>query len=193
MTKKKVTVYFEENPKDLVGSEYIASQEAWQKEQLTKFVDELESDGRIRHPDARWLGDGRWSLWIRKEGQDAVNHICYVSDQPAHAGISPLANLILNPNSVAPGQTMNRPSSQLVVARASSRPGEEEDNYSDPETYAVGMDEISSREFMKVIGDIRNGTPSPHYTLLASGEYNVHIDLPSLGYGVHIHCTVRRI
>jgi hypothetical protein len=57
-----------------------------------------ESKGSVDHADARYLGNDKWSLWVRPQGEDAINHICYLANQPIEK-LSPIAKLILDPTS----------------------------------------------------------------------------------------------
>lgn len=182
--------FFQENPHDLSASDYIAAQEPWQRDQLKKFVAELETTRKIDHPDARDLGDGRWSLWTRQEGQDATNHICYLDRAPA-SELSSLAQEILNPGASKSAAAGSHPGGRLFVVGESGRPGEEPSLW-EPEAYSARMDNVQAGAFLEVINAIRLGQTSPHYTALGNGEYQVHIDRPELAYGVHLHCLVRR-
>lgn len=185
-------MFFEENPNDQTADEYVANQEPWQQKQLKVFVTELETAGTINHRDAGNIGNGRWSLWVRTEGQDAVNHVCYLAKE-AKSSLSDFAKSILDIN--GPSKNSNPSGSlqrELVIVSEDGRPGERSpDSYVTIDFFASTMDAITAGALLEVLSSIRSGAPSPHYTPTRGGRFNIHIDRPELAYGVHLKCVAR--
>lgn len=188
-------VYFEENPEDLDMEEYLSLVPEWQRAVLKNFASELESMGKIVHPDARRIENNRWSLWVRSEGQEAINHVCYLAREKS-ANMSSLASLLLDTNhrpttTNTPEKTLGR---SLMILRPHTRPGEEEDIYQSPESYALMLDGIMSRAFLEVISKIQSGVvDSNNYSTQSNGDISIHIHRPDLAYGVHLECKARWI
>ncbi len=187
----KFKVFFEQNPSDLVAAEYLKQQEEWQRAILKAFVNELESKGTIDDPDARFVGDQRWSLWVRAEGKEAVNHLCYLADE-ARDLLTPLAKSLLNSTTPAKESGETPATRQLVIESSvveRDSVGGIHPGYHSIEDYASRLDTVQRPLFLQVIAEIGAGVSSRHYTRLKPDRFNIHIDRPDVGYGVHIHCV----
>lgn len=187
----KLQVIFESSPVDCESKKYIEDQPEWQRNQLAGFVDDLLKNNRLDHPDARKLEKDRWSLWIRRPGEDAVNHVCYLA-RADEAIVSNFAREImdLTKNSKPldkPGQKklvlLNTDSHAVAIGRASE--------YIEPEYYASLMDSIQRELFLKTIEGIKSGQPSSDYTFNNDGTVSIHIDRPEIAYGVHLSFTAK--
>jgi hypothetical protein len=186
-------IVFKDSPKDCESAQYIAGQPEWQRPQLQKFVSELLQSQRIDHPDARRLDGQKWSLWVRQEGRDAINHICYIarSDEPI---MSDFARQLLSPDQdiKVRGQP---PSMRLMIKAADPHAVSigRSDEYLDPAHYASLMDSIQRDLFFQVIAAIKAGSPSEDYFVNGDGTFQVDINRPDIAYGVRIQFMAKWI
>lgn len=184
-------VIFENSPVDCESTQYIQDQPEWQRNQLARFVDDLLKNHRLDHPDARKLENDRWSLWIRRPGQDAVNHVCYLA-RADEAIVSNLARELMSStkNSKSPDKPVQKKLMLLNVDQHAVAIGRASE-YLEPEYYASLMDSIQRELFLAAIEDIKSGQPSKDYTVNRDGTVNIHIDRPEVAYGVHLSFTAK--
>ena len=144
-------VVFEDSPSDLVSDDYILRQEVWQQDQLKRFSDELLKNRTIDHPDAGKIENEKWSIFVRHDGKEAVNHICYLTriDQPI---LSSFAKVLLNTNSKALEDQPQKLKRLMILTHDLHAVSiGKADEYTDPEWYASLMDSIQRELFLKTI------------------------------------------
>lgn len=180
---------FEDSPSDCESSVYIDRQPEWQRETLRQFATELLKNQKIQHRDARKINNERWSLWVRNENGEAINHVCYLTraDTPI---LSDFARHLLDPKSPSPEA---RPSQRLMIVNSQSAAlsSGKADPYLDPEYFASLMDSVQREIFLKVINDLRNHQRPQGVTTNADGSFSIRIHRPNLGYGIHIECKAK--
>jgi hypothetical protein len=189
----KMKVIFENSPNDLESDQYLAEQPDWQLHQLENFVNELLSFQKIDHSDARKLSHNRWSLWVRREGEDAINHICYLA-RAADPILSHFERELMDPNlNIKPKAISVQRSLMIVNEDKSAVSIGRAEEYLDPQYYASLMDSIKKEFFLKTIEDIFRGHDSEDYTLMGDEMIHIHINRPHVAYGVHIECFAKWI
>ncbi len=188
----KFDVFFEANPSDCPSQIYVASQPIWQQSSLQLFVKELLEKNKIDHRDARRITNDRWSLWVRQDGQEAVNHVCYLAkaDEPV---LSDFAKMLLSDAATPAIEEVRQPAMQLMIINTNSHAVSigRADELLDPGYYASLMDLIQKEIFLKTIQDIQNGYKTNDYSLNADGSIAIHINKPEVAYGIHITCAAK--